>query len=130
MTLVYIGAGLNIQPLRNYTNIKDFIYIDQRPFTNKNTNYYDNIIDDFCNIMKKEGFIIKLKNISFINSFYIEYQKNDIILQYHFNSVFPKDCYGILKNKIIDVCILGDKSFLNYIEEFVNPHTHVVSYNV
>jgi hypothetical protein len=103
---VYIGAGLDVRPVKALKNINKFIYIDCRPFTehpNSKCNCNDKkFIDDFSYKMDRIDFLNKneknddttsccrKKKID-INQVKFEYEKDNINLIYYFNTPFPSN---------------------------------------
>jgi hypothetical protein len=84
-TLLYIGAGMDIDPILNYSEYDRFIYTIDRPFDNLN----DHILDDFIKIIKKQGYSVKIKQISYNQPFYIKCSNDKKHIKYWFNIMVP-----------------------------------------
>jgi len=108
-TAVYIGAGLDVRPIRVMKHIQHFIYIDSRPQTEQpgypSLEQYDELfISDFDNKMDALGFNISKDRVTsptcfelFFNTYKpkqqtIEYthENKKQTLTYHFNTPFPQ----------------------------------------
>jgi hypothetical protein len=108
---VYIGAGCDIIPVLVFRDIKKFIYIDSKPFSEHGISVYtkdyvsldttietreiyeennlfgrSNFISDFEQIMNQNNFILELKTKYCL----IYKNKYDQIIKYHISCSFPE----------------------------------------
>lgn len=100
---VYIGAGLDVRPIRAMKNIDTFVYIDSRPATEfpGYSNQFDKrFFYDFHDKLGREGF-------EFDNDMYAKFKKNifdgkpdvmvytqgSVMLKYYMNTAFPNQSY-------------------------------------
>lgn len=84
-TYLYIGAELDIDPIINCHEYDRFIYTIDRPFNDLN----DHILDDFIKLIKKQGYKVEIRQISFIHPFYIKCYNGKKYIKYYFNSLIP-----------------------------------------
>ena len=110
-TLLYIGAGLDLEPILNFSDVDKFIYTIDKPFDELN----DHIIDDFISSIKKHGYTVKLTMISYYKPFYIKcYNKNKTI-KYFFNILIPTS--NMLKYESINFIKINSKYDSQYISD-------------
>ena len=104
---VYIGAGLDIRPIRALPNIEKFIYVDSRPFTQQPPHHFQyetTFISDFTDKIEVLNYIPTTTYTTYTTNTdkpvlptCIEYSNKDKTLEYYFNSSFP-----ITKNKTLE----------------------------
>ena len=81
--LLYIGTGLHINPITNFTNTKEFIFIDTLPkseYSEKKINYNYNFCNELITKLNNHNFkLIKTfnNNNKIINSTLIKFYNND-----------------------------------------------------
>lgn len=136
---VYIGSGLDISPILSFSfQIKEYIYIDSRPFSMYGYLSYDEITDSTKSCLKRneryingfsdKTFISRLIKLLEINKFivtehqidYIIFQKDDIILRYFYSSTVNDSDIHKYMDGIDTLIIMGhdpDKKILEIIQK-------------
>jgi hypothetical protein len=120
---VYIGAGLDIIPVLVLRDLKKFIYVDSRPFSEFGTQVYTKeyeshkailetrelheknnlfgrptFLEDFKQLMKQNNFILQ-----FESKYCIIYKNEyDQIIKYHLSCAFPEFLTDEIKNDIFE----------------------------
>lgn len=124
---VYVGAGLDVRPIRALTNVTKFIYIDSLPstqqpeFDKKYKQYDKTFINNFCRKMEALDFDWDEISLSKTTKpFTIHFRgRNDVVIDYYMNTPFPSCLCGEVKKEIAEAntlivagfhpheCILG-----------------------
>ena len=124
---IYIGAGLDLQPIKLFKNLKKFHYIDSQPFSEFGNKKY--ILSNGQNAFYKPNFI---RNLDFkMNKNYFKliknnnniriYSNNTQIIFYYINISIPEN-FNKIKNYIknVDTIIIIEHDphniFLNHIK--------------
>jgi hypothetical protein len=87
--ILYIGSSLNIQIVRDFPNVKKFVFIDNQPRSKSNRYYFsqrdynDKFIDQLKNITKDYGFDLK-KIFILDENYYNKILKLNKKIYYHF----------------------------------------------
>ena len=129
----YIGAGVDMSPLLLFPDIKGFIYIDSRPFTECGSTLLEpypllfstsiHFLENIVQVMKQNNFILIKHDIFYCYIFY-NHQTNQTV-KYFYNCVFPllvnhEILYELQTCDTLIMCgFHPDKIILNYIQK--NP---------
>lgn len=129
---IYIGAGLDIRPIKALSNdIDHFIYVDSRPFTQQpstSLKQYDaNFVSNFINKMEAMDFVCNFEantSCCFNNKnkpFCIRFESHDgkILVDYFMNHYFP--------NKLTDECKKNIKNSAHLIIAGYHPKSCILN---
>jgi ssDNA-binding Zn-finger/Zn-ribbon topoisomerase 1 len=114
-TVVYVGAGLDVRPIRVLPNVKKFIYIDSLPateqygFDKKYSQYKPNFVNDFNRKMERLDFDwnFKYPRGKYIKPFKAVYKKDDDTeVCYYMNASFPEQITEEIKKDVEEANIL------------------------
>lgn len=140
MKAIYIGAGLDILPIKILPNdINEYYFIDSLPYSEKGKDTF--ILPNGTNAFYRPFFLLELKK-KFINNNFILieeneneflFKKEDIIINYLYNTSIPEDLdkiknkimnykYLIINNFIPDINIVYYTDKLITIYGFINTH--------
>ena len=112
-TAVYIGAGLDVRPIRAMKDINTFVYIDSRPAdefpgSKCKAHFQKSFFNDFHIKIMRLDFDFNDKTYQTINDVIhygkpcmIDYHKDDVTVRYYMNTAFPgKNLSDELKSDI------------------------------
>jgi len=120
---IYIGSGLDIIPVLVFTDIKKFIYVDSRPFSEHGTQVYTKEYTSYTatletreiheknNLFSRHTFLDEIKELMKQNNFTLQFEskyciiyKNeyDQIIKYHLSCAFPEFLTDEIKNDIFE----------------------------
>lgn len=125
---LYIGAGLDVRPIRALSHIKDFLYIDSRPSTqqpewDKSYRQYDSsFAHEFSLKMEAMDFTFDDFNIHKHHPFLVRYTKQDKRVTYLFNTPFLSS--GLPMHFSNDML----KDFDTLIVAGFSPHKNIIQY--
>lgn len=136
---VYIGAGLDVRPIRILKHINHFIYLDSRPYTQQPMfpalkQYDDRYVDDFNSKMFRLDFNIVSNNIEpsgcmscfefrdYTKLQTIKYKRDadGCTVTYHYNMAFPRGVNNEVKNTMRNADTLIVAGFF--------PHACILEY--
>jgi hypothetical protein len=141
--IVYIGAGLDVRPIRFLTSkhFTSFIYIDSQPYTefpnciinNKQHEFSKKtkkmFIDNLYSKMNCLGFDFNVENFKDSNdSYMIHFKKNNCEVKYYMNTFFPE----MISNDLIDELSTYDTLYIsgyhpdNIILEWMKKPIHLI----
>jgi hypothetical protein len=122
-TAVYIGAGLDVRPVRAMKHIQKFVYVDSRPATQqpefdlKYNQYSERFVHDFCRKMESMDFdwtypvtndpgercgCLTKSSRKNTRPFVVRFFNKDtnVELEYHLNTPFPMMISDDLKKEV------------------------------
>ena len=143
MKAVYIGAGLDLEPLELYIN--DFIYIDSQPFSEHGTTAYtDKAIvctkkTRFRNLFSRPRFLKMVEEKMFQKGYKIINRTGDFIvftnntkkIKYYYSCSFPEFVEGTLLDelKTCDTIIACGFNPDSVILDYIRPRPLFIGHN-
>jgi hypothetical protein len=108
----------NTDNIDNIDNIDNQIVFHFKPTL---LSHRDDYVDDIINTMKKNGFTMKLRHISYNSQFHIEFHNKNKYICHYCNITYSNMIYNIMKHKNnIDLIIIDKELESHFDDEVIN----------